>query len=58
MNDDDLLTVTMKAVLWNRALALLGDQPSKVSAEVFIEVLKQCTTQQRQDQQGPDHASC
>lgn len=57
MEDEDLLTVTLKAGEWNRVFMLMGEQPLKNCAELVFKIRDQCMAQQR-DQREPEHASC
>ena len=46
MNDTDPLTVTLTAAEWNRAMALMGEAPFKLSADLILRIREQCMQQQ------------
>jgi hypothetical protein len=47
VTDNEPLTVTLTAGEWNRALALMGDAPFKLCADLILRIREQCMAQQQ-----------
>jgi len=57
MNADDMIAVTMSAAQWNSVMAMLAEQPYKVSAQFIQAIQSQCMNHEMSAVQGAQRVS-